>query len=82
MSAETQHRWALFVILGYWSKVHIESSSQYRLSIARLPSKTLWGLAMLKGKNKSLDEDEKTVRPRDNSIEERFFGPRGGEIPS
>ena len=37
---------------------------------------------MLKGKDKSLDEDEKTVRPRDNFVEIRFFGPRGVEIPT
>src|SRR5258706_820766 len=34
-----------------------------------------------KSKDKSLDEDEKTVRPRDNSVEVRFFRPRGAEIP-
>ena len=38
-------------------------------------------LAMLKGKSNSLDEDEETVRPRDNSIEKWFFWPRCSEVP-
>ena len=37
---------------------------------------------MLKGKDKSLNIDEKTIRPRDDSIEIRFFGPRGVEMPT
>ncbi len=36
---------------------------------------------MLEPKNNGLDEDEKAIRPRDNIIEERFFWPRGGNIP-
>jgi hypothetical protein len=28
---------------------------------------------MLDGPNNSLNEDEKTIRPRDNSVEERFL---------
>ena len=36
---------------------------------------------MLKGKDKRPDEDEKTVRPRDDSVEIRFSGPRHVEMP-
>ena len=37
---------------------------------------------MFKGKGKGLNKDEKTVRPRDNSVEIRFFGPWGVEVPN
>ena len=37
---------------------------------------------MLKGKDESLNEDEKTVGPRDDSVEIRFSGPRGIEMPT
>ena len=37
---------------------------------------------MFKGKDKSFNEDEKTIRPRDNSVEIRFFGPWGIEMPT
>jgi len=32
-------------------------------------------LAFIKGKNKSFDEDEKSVRPQNNSVQERFAWP-------
>src|SRR5258706_3162371 len=37
---------------------------------------------MFKGKDKSLNEDEKAVCPRDNSIEIQFLGPRGVKMPT
>jgi len=37
---------------------------------------------MFKSEGKSLDKDEKTVRPRDNPVEIRFIWPWGIEVPS
>ena len=37
---------------------------------------------MYKGKDKGLNEDEKTICLRDNSVEIRFFGPQGAEMPT
>ena len=36
---------------------------------------------MFKGKNKCLNEDEETVRPRDGPVKVRFFGPWDVEMP-
>ena len=37
---------------------------------------------MFKGKHKSLDEDEETVRPKNDSVEIWFSRPQGLEMPN
>ncbi len=59
----------------------MEILSQSRLSLQSCLQRLFRVLTTLKGKDKSLNEDEKTVHPRDNSVEIGFFRPQGVETP-